>query len=416
MYYLQTSLGLIVFVAIAWSMSEDKNKVPWKVVVSAIILQIIIGILLLKIPFIREVLFLANKLVWIIDQATKDGTSFIFGYLGGGETPFKVVNPQNNFIIAFHVLPIVIIVSAISALLFHWGILQWIIKIFSWPLQKTLKLDGATGLGVASAIFLGMIESPLFIRPYLKKISYSGLFTLITAGMATIAGTVMVLYASVLNQVIEHAAAQLFVASVMSAPAAIMFAQIIVPPQTTKKNVQDIIKLPKQTKSSFEAIVNGTNEGVKMVIGIIGILIVLFAFISLINTFLALIPAENPLTIEKIAGKIFIPFCWLMGIPPQELSLTGELMGTKLLLNEFVAYMKLSQMTELSQHSQLILTYAMCGFANFGSLGILVGGLGTIIPERKEEVLKLSLKGILAGTLSTMYTGIIIGLLNKTIL
>lgn len=409
MIYLQTSLGLITFIFLAFLLSENKKAIPWKLVVSAVLLQFVLGLVMLNLPILRDGLFIFNKIVLALDQATKDGASFVFGYIGGGNTPFEMKNPANNFIIAFQILPIIIVVSALSALLFHWGILQKIIGLFSLLLRKTLKIDGATGMGVASSIFLGIIESPLFIKPYLEKLSRSGLFTLITAGMATVAGTVMVLYSNILSASVPNAAAQILVASIMSAPAAIMFAQILIP--GNEEVELENYDLPVNTKSAFEAIINGTNEGIQMVIGITGVLLVLFAFISLLNMGLGLLPFEKAITIQQLAGYIFIPFVWLMGIDSSEIMNAAQLMGIKLMLNEFVAYTQLGNLI-VNEKSKLIMTYAMCGFANFGSLGILVGGLGTLMPSRKNEVVSLSLKSILAGTMATMFTGTIIGIIG----
>ncbi len=409
MIYLQTSLGLITFIFLAFLLSENRKAIPWKLVASAVILQFILGLVMLNLPILRDGLFIFNKIVLALDQATKDGASFVFGYIGGGAPPFEMKNPANNFIIAFQILPIIIVVSALSALLFHWGVLQKIIGLFSLMLRKTLKIDGATGMGVASSIFLGIIESPLFIKPYLDKLSRSGLFTLITAGMATVAGTVMVLYSNILSSSVPNAAAQILVASIMSAPAAIMFAQILIP--GSEEVELDNYDLPVNTKSSFEAIINGTNEVIQMVIGITGVLLVLFAFISLLNMGLALLPFEKAVTIQQIAGYLFVPFVWLMGIEPSEVMNAAQLMGIKLMLNEFVAYTQLGSLMT-NEKSKLIMTYAMCGFANFGSLGILVGGLGTLMPERKNEVVALSLKSIVAGTMATMFTGTIIGIIG----
>ncbi|MEZ4870669.1 MAG: nucleoside transporter C-terminal domain-containing protein [Bdellovibrionales bacterium] len=347
MSLIQASLGIVIFPLIAWLLSENRTLISWRLVVSALLMQFVFGLTLLNIPFIREVLFLFNDLVLTLDRASKDGASFVFGYLGGGDTPFTTVDPSKTFIIAFQVLPIIIVVSALSSLLFHWGILQKVIGSFSLLLRKTLKIDGVTGMGVASSIFLGIIESPIFIKPYLKNLSRSGLFTLITAGMATVAGTVMVLYSSILSSVVPNAAAQILVASLMSAPAAIMMAQMIIPSEGD--STESPIPLNTPTRSAFEAIINGANEGVQMCISIAGVLIVLFAFISLINMGLGVLPSDEPITIQNLAGYVFVPFVWLMGIDSTELFNAGQLMGTKLMLNEFVAYTQMGQMLTIEK-------------------------------------------------------------------
>lgn len=411
MSYVQGVLGIICFILTAYLFSENKKRVIWKMIIASIAFQFFLALVFIKIPVIADTFSLFNGVVSVLDKVTRDGASFIFGYIGGGSTPFEIVEPKNNLIIAFQILPIIIVVSAISSLLFHWGILQKIIYAISKVLRKVLKIDGITGLGVASSIFLGIIESPLFIKQYLGSISRSSLFTIITAAMSTVAGSVMVLYSTILNNVVENPAGQMIIASFMSAPAAIMFAQIIIPESKKIESEKDIV-IPRTTKSAFEAIINGVNEGTTMVIGITGVLLVMFSFISLINMGLNLVPLDTPITIQRLAGYVFVPFCWLMGIAPSEILKASELMGIKLIINEFVAYTELAKTPLVTEKSRLIMTYAMCGFANFGSLGILVGGLGTFMPERKDEVVTLSLKALLAGTLATMTTGAIVGLIS----
>jgi CNT family concentrative nucleoside transporter len=413
MHIVQALVGIGSFIGIAFLLSENKKQIRWKMIAGAIILQLIVGLILNKVPVFTDILSGFNQAVLVLNKITKAGTAFVFGYLSGGSQPFEVVSPQNNFILAFEILPVIIVVSALSSLLFHWGVLQKVILFFSWMLRKSLKIDGPTGTGVASSIFFGIIESPLFIRPYLATMPRSSLFTLLTAGMATVAGSVLVLYSVILEKVVPGAATQILIASVMSAPAAIMMGQILIPSDeiTPEEEQRETLEIKSETKSSFEAIMNGTNDGISMVIGIAATLLVLFAFIELINLVLALIPSDQAITIQGIAGYFFYPFMWLMGVSTENLMSAGQLMGTKLMLNEFVSYSMLSGNPLSLAKDNTIMLYAMCGFANFGSLGILIGGLGTIIPERKNEVASLGLKAILAGTLATMLTGTIAGLL-----
>ena len=322
-------------------------------------------------------------------------------------------DPSSNFIIAFQVLPIIIFVSALSSLLHYWGIIQKCIQAFSFVLSRFLKIDGATSFGVASSVFFGIIEGPLLIKSFLNNFNRSSLFIIMTASMATVAGTVMVLYSSILSGVIPNAATQILTASIMSAPAAIMFAELIIPyraPETSDGRVPDA---KSQSESAIEAIINGTSEGVVMVLHITGVLIVIFALISLVNMGLFSITGIDGLSIEKIVGYLFAPFCWLMGIESSEVLQAGELMGTKFIANEFVSYTKLAALTGMSSKSKLILTYAMCGFANLGSLGILVGGLGQIMPEKKAMIGKLVTKSLFVGTLATMFSGLVIGIVQS---
>ncbi len=366
-------------------------------------------LLLQNLPFVTDVFIWLNQGVLAIDRATKDGASFMFGYLGGGATPFEVKNPASNFIIAFQVLPVVIVTSALSALLFHWGVLQVLVKGFSKLLEKTMGASGAMGLGVAANVFLGIIEAPVFIRPYLKSMSRGELFTVLVSGMATVAGTVFVLYASILKDILPNATGEIIVASLMSAPAAIMIAQILIPIGEKRTKGDQIPTV--ETKSGFEAVIRGTNDGVQMALGIAGVIVVLFAIVSLVNQGLALLPTANPTTIQGVLGLILTPFVWAIGLPWEEAISGGELLGIKTVLNEFVAYVELSKSGDVfSERSRIILTYALCGFANFGSLGILVGGLGAIVPERIGEILGFGFKLILAGLMSTMLTGALVGL------
>ncbi len=406
---IQPVLGCACFVGIAWLLSENRRGVSWKLVGSGVLLQFGLAFLLLNFPFIREIFFGLNRAVLALEDATLAGSSFMFGYLAGAELPFEESPPGASFIIAFRVLPIVLVTSALSAVLFHWGVLQKVIAAFSFLLRRFMRAEGAMAFGVAANIFLGIIEAPLLIRPYLAGMSRSSLFTVITAGMATVAGTVMALYAGVLRSVVDNAAGQILVASIISVPAAVLIAQILIPSEGTTVP-EETHELRIKTKSAFEALINGTLDGMRMVLNIAAVIIVLFAVISLVNQVLSQL--SETLTLQWLVGWVFTPFCWLMGIPAGEAVAAGRLMATKTMLNEFVAYMQMAGAggAGLSERTRLILTYAMCGFANFGSVGILVGGLGTILPDRKAEIVNLALRAIIAGTLATMMTGAVIAI------
>ena len=339
----------------------------------------------------------------------------MFGYLGGGDTPFVVSEPANTFIFAFKALPLIIVVSAISALLFYWRVLPWIVKQLARLLSRSMGIGGALGLGAAANIFVGMIEAPLFIRPYLAKLSRAELFALMTTGMATIAGTMMVLYASILSGIREDALGQILSASVISIPAALIIALILVP-QEKKSIVPEVeTEIRSEASSSMDAITRGTLDGVKLLINVVAMLIVFVALVALVNIVLTLLPNVNgeSITLQRILGLVFAPLVWLMGIPADEVFTAGSLMGIKTILNEFLAYLQLVALPEnsLSARSEMIMIYALCGFANFGSLGIMLGGMGTLVPERRTEIAGLGLKSILAGTLATMMTGTFVGIL-----
>ncbi|MDM8546285.1 nucleoside transporter C-terminal domain-containing protein [Candidatus Venteria ishoeyi] len=407
----QSILGLLTFPLLAWALSENHRAVKLKTVAAGLLVQLILASVLLNLPFLQTVFSLLNDAVLALEAATRAGTSFIFGYVGGGETPFTTSAPHNSFILAFQALPLLLVVSALSALLFYWRILPWIVRGLSWGLQKTLNIGGALGLSTAANIFVGMTEAPLFIRPYLKELTRSELFTLMATGMATIAGTVLVVYANILRDVVPDIMGHLLIASVISAPAAIAIAQIIVP--ETKEPTAGALLPPQQAHSAMDAISKGTLDGIQLLINVIALLLVFVALVALINSLLALLPTINQeaLTLQRILGWLMAPVVWLMGIPWSEAQAAGALMGVKTILNEFVAYLNMTQLPEtaLSERSRLIMAYALCGFANFGSLGIMIGGIGTMVPERRQEIVGLGLKSIIAGTLATCMTGALVG-------
>jgi CNT family concentrative nucleoside transporter len=410
---LQSLFGLCVIVGITWVLSENRQQIPWRTVFIGFGLQFLLALLLIKLPFTQSIFTGLNQLVLVLDRATTTGTSLVFGYLGGGETPFVVSEPANTFIFAFKALPLIIVVSAISALLFYWRVLPWIVKQLARLLSRSMGIGGALGLGAAANIFVGMIEAPLFIRPYLAKLSRAELFALMTTGMATIAGTMMVLYASILSDIREDAFGQILSASVISVPAALVIALILVPEK--EKGIAEEAEIRSEATSSMDAITRGTLDGVKLLINVIAMLIVFVALVALVNIILAMLPEINgePITLQRILGLVFAPLVWLMGIPADEVFTAGSLMGIKTILNEFLAYLQLVALPEnsLSARSEMIMIYALCGFANFGSLGIMLGGMGTMVPERRTEIAGLGLKSILAGTLATMMTGTFVGIL-----
>ena len=357
---------------------------------------------------------LLNRLVLSLEEATTAGTSFVFGYLGGADLPFIEKFPGAGFILAFRAFPLVLIISALSALLFYWKILPLVVKAFSWALQKTMGLGGTEGVGVSANIFVGMVESPLFIRPYLQKMTRSEIFTLMTSGMATIAGTVMVLYASILRTTIGDIMGHILTASIISLPAAITISKLMVP--ETDELTPGELSLTEKATSSMDAVTKGTLQGVELLLNIIAMLVVLVALVYLINLILGLFPefGGKPITLQRLMGYIMTPIVWLMGVPLNEASTAGALMGTKTILNELLAYLDLSRLEPgtLSPRSMLIMTYAMCGFANPGSLGIMIGGMGTMAPTRRDEIVALGFRSIIAGTLATCMTGAVVGIIG----
>ena len=410
---IQSVFGLLIFAGLAWLLSENRKQAQLKIALVGIILQLLVGLLLLKLPLFRDFFLLLNRLVLSLEEATTAGTSFVFGYLGGGDLPFKEKFPGSSFILAFRGLPLVLLMSALSALLFYWKILPWVVRAFSWALQKSMKLGGTEGLGVSANIFVGMIEAPLFIRPYLHKMTRSEIFTLMTCGMATIAGTVMVLYASILGNTIPDVMGHILTASIISVPAAITISKLMVP--ETGELTSGELTLPEKATSSMDAVTKGTLRGVELLINIIAMLVVLVALVYLVNLILGLLPqiGAEPVTLQRLMGYIMAPVVWLMGVPWKEAAAAGTLMGTKTILNEFLAYLQMAQLEQgtLSPKSLLIMTYAMCGFANPGSLGIMIGGMGTMAPSRREEIVALGLRSVIAGTLATCMTGAVVGII-----
>jgi len=410
---LQGLLGIVSFLAIAWLMSENRKKMKLKAILIGVTFQFAIAVILLFVPFFRSIFLLLNNVVLALEAATKAGTSFVFGYVGGGAPPFLLQEPGVNFILAFQALPLVLVIGALSALLFYWRILPYVVKGFSFVLRKTMNIGGALGLGASTTIFLGMVESPLLIKPYLSKMTRSELFSLMTVGMACIAGTVMILYASFLNGVIPDPLGHILVASFIHVAAAITIARIMVP-ETEEETSGAVI--PRHTATgSMDAIVKGTMDGLHLLLNIVAMLLVMVSLIYLANQLIGLLPdvQGQPLTLQRILGWIMAPIVWLFGIPWQQAQTAGYLMGTKTILNELLAFLDLAKLPAdaLDARSRLIMTYALSSFANFGSLGILIGGLGSLAPERRDEVVGLGIKAIVAGTLATCMTGAVIGIL-----
>lgn len=410
---LQSSFGFIFFVLIAWCFSEKKRQFPVRIVIIGMVLQLLIGVCLLKFPFVRHGFIYLNQAVMALQEATTAGTSFVFGFIGGGTPPYDTTFPEASFVLAFQALPLVLVISALSAVLFYWGVLPKIVKGFSRLLEKSMGLGGAEGLGVSANIFVGMVEAPLLVRPYVKQMTRSELFTLMTSGMATIAGTVMVLYASILEPVVPNVIGHILTASIISVPAAIVVSKIMIP-ETGHLTAGQLTAAEPDT-STMDAITRGTTQGLELLLNIIAMIIVLVALVHLVNSLMGIFPDvySRPVTLQRIFGWIMAPVVWLMGVPWEEAHTAGALMGTKTILNELLAYLELRNLPEgaLSPKSMLIMSYALCGFANPGSLGIMIGGLGGIAPERRQDIVNLGVRSVIAGTIATCMTGAVVGIL-----
>jgi CNT family concentrative nucleoside transporter len=412
----QSAFGLCVLLALTWALSERHFDVSWRRAAASLALTIALAVLLLKVPPVRTAFGAANSAIDAIAAATRAGTSFVFGYIGGGTPPFDPKFPGSDFVLAFQALPVVLVVSVLTTLLFYWKILPPIVRGFSWLLERTLFVGGAVGLSTAANIFLGMVEAPLFIKPYLAKLTRGELFIVMTGGMAGIAGTVLVLYATILKPLIPDVGGHLIVASVLGAPAAILIGELMVPDLGKRRTRGSLADPEPVASSSMDAIVKGTAVGLELLLNIVAMLIVLVALVALANSILSLLPdvAGAPITLQRALGIVMAPICWLMGLPWNEAVTAGSLMGIKTILNEFIAYVEMSKLPldALSERSRLIMLYAMCGFANFGSLGIMIAGLTVMAPARREEIISLGPKTIVSGTLATCVIGAIVGMMS----
>jgi CNT family concentrative nucleoside transporter len=407
-------LGLAALLAIAWALSEDRRRVPWRTVIAGVALQWALALLLIFFQPASAVIVLLNDGATALQSATQAGTGFVFGYLGGPPLPFAETHPGASFILAFQALPLVLTISALASLLFYWGVLQRITAAFAWLLRRAMGIGGALALGAAVHVFVGMIEAPLLVRPYLARMQRGELFALMTCGMAGVAGTVMVIYASFLAPLVPNALGNILIASVISTPAGLAVAALLVPFGPAEAAEERLV-IEDPPLSALDALVKGTIDGVPVLVGIVATLLVAVALVALINAALGELPhwGDAAITLQRIFAWPFRPVMWLIGLRWDEAGVAAGLMGTKTVLNEFVAYLNFAALPPdtFAPRSRLIVTYALCGFANFGSLGIVIGGLGVMVPERRHEVVALGMRSILSGTIATCMSGAVAGLL-----
>ena len=485
MLQLQSAFGVLALLAVAWAFGENRRAVSLRQMAVGLAVTVATALVLIKLPPVAKAFGAINDAVSTVAAASRAGTSFVFGYLGGGALPFDLKTPGADFILAFRALPIILVMSVLTTLLFYWRVLPPVVRSMAWLLERTLNVGGAVGLSTAANIFLGMVEAPLFIRPYLAQLTRSELFLVMsvlttllfywrvlppvvrgmawllertlgvggavglstaaniflgmveaplfirpylaqltrselflvmTGGMAGIAGTVLVLYATLLAPLIPDAAAHFVIASVLGAPAAILVSLIMVPETSAGHTGASLAEPDTPASSTMDAIVKGTSAGLELLLNIIAMLLVLVALVYLANAILGLLPdiGGTRISLQRLLGYLMAPVCWLMGLPWPQAVPAGSLMGTKTVLNELIAYVDLAKLgpDALDPRSRLIMLYAMCGFANFASLGIMIGGLGTMAPERRDEINALGLKSIVSGTLTTCLMGAVVGLLN----
>ena len=408
---IQIIVGFVGLIALAVPLSDNFKIINYRYIVFGILAQIILAIILLKVPFIINFFEILGYGVVVLQEATIEGSNFVFGY-----PPSDDSNPYRSLLetFAFGVLPYIIVMACISAILWYWGILPFIVNLISKACQKLFKIGGPVGLGAAANIFVGQVEAPLLIRPYVSKLSSKELLILMTAGMATVAGSVMVALITILQSTFinENLIQHFITASVLSVPAAIMYANIMIPSNTITDFDEN--KVPKVYNSTMDAVTRGSSDGASIAVSVGTILIAVIALVYIVNSILGAVSYQFgfDLSIEIILGYIFAPIAWLMGIPWSEAVIAGELLGIKTTLNEFVAYPGLAALDngELSDRSKLITFYSLCGFANLSSVGILISGITAMAPERKDDLISVSFKALVGATLASCMTGLIVGI------
>ncbi len=409
----QSLVGLGLLMGLCYFASENRGEVRLSIVAKSLLLQVVFALLLLKLPASQQIFVVLNQGISALQAATTEGTQFIFGYIGGGPLPFEETTPGASFVLAFQAMPLVIVVSVLSAILMYWKVLPLIMRGFSFILEKTLEIGGALGLGISANAFLGMVESPLLIKPYLSQMSRGELFAVMCAGMATIAGTMLALEAAVISDVVPDAIGHLISCSIITLPAVVYISHLLVPDNTpVTSGDQDI---GRGADNLMDAISTGTSNGLQLFLNIIAMIIVIVALVYIVNAALGLFPTVlgEAVTLERILGVLMSPLTMMMGIPYYEAIMTGQLMGTKVVLTEFVAYVRFGQIPveELTERTRIIMAYALCGFANFVSLGIMITGLVTMVPERRNEIMELGMKSSIAGTIATCTTATIVGII-----
>jgi CNT family concentrative nucleoside transporter len=414
----QALAGVALILGLCWLVSENRKRFPLVLAVCAIAIQLILVFVLFKLPATRDALQGVNGAVEGLASSTQAGTNFVFGYLSGTAPPYTETNPGAGFLFAFRVMPVILVVCALSALLWHWGILKWLAKGLGFLFQKTLGLRGPPALATAATIFMGQIEGPIFIRAYLERLTRSELFMLIAVGMACVSGSTMVAYATILHDVLPNAAAHVLAASLISAPAGVLLARIMVPGDPSEKSDDlDLAEEDKTYGSSIDAVMKGTTDGLQIALNVGATLIVFIALATMVDKILFALPmvGGEHLSIARVLGTIFAPLAWSMGIPWKEAGSAGGLLGVKLILTEFTAFIQLAKVGPemLDPRTRMIMTYALCGFANIGSVGMNVAGFSVLVPQRRQEVLGLVWKAMMAGFLATCLTGSLIGLMPR---
>jgi CNT family concentrative nucleoside transporter len=415
----QSLLGLVVIIALCWAVSENRRVFPWRLAAGALLIQLLLVLGLFGLPPLRAVVAALGQGVEALAAATQTGVAFVFGFLAGGVgQPYDVANPGALFVFAFRVLPVILVVCALAALLWHWGILKAVTRAFGFVFEKTMGLRGPPALAVGATIFMGQVEGPIFIRSYLARLSRSELFMLITVGMSCVAGSTMVAYAAILKDVLPNAAAHIITASVISAPAGVLLARILVPRDVAAEQAEPLeTGSEKAYESSIDAVSRGVSDGLQIALNIGATLIVFVALAAIVNGMLGLLPdiAGAPLTLERILGVLFAPLVWLIGVPAKDAQIAGALLGVKLVLTEFTAFIQLgaTPVEAIDPRTRVLMTYALCGFANIASVGMNVAGYSVLVPERRSEVIGMVWKAMFVGFLATCLSAAVVGLLPR---
>jgi CNT family concentrative nucleoside transporter len=412
--HLQSAIGLVALRLIAWLLSDNRKIVPWRFVAIGTAAQIVLAVIFLELPFATTVFDQLNHAVFAVQKATEAGSSFVFGFLGGGPLPYEETRAGASIVFAFRFLPLVIVVSALAALLTYWRVLPAIVRGFAWLFERLMGIGGAVAVSSAANIFLGMIESPILVRPYIKDLTRSELFTVMCVGLGGVAGTVLILYATMLAHTIPNAAGHLLIASIITVPGSIVIARIMIPEVSLPTPGK--VVLDQDVHGTIEAIMQGTKQGLELFLNIVATLLVFVALVYVLDALLGLLPTVfgSEMTLERMVGWIFAPIAWLVGVPWSDAHTVGSLLGTKTVFNELLAYRELAGFPAgmLGERSRLLATYALCGFANFGSVGILVAALATMAPSRRAEIAKLGMRALVGGTLATCGTAAIVGMLT----
>jgi CNT family concentrative nucleoside transporter len=414
-------LGVGLILLLCWLASERRAAFPWRLAIGAVLAQAALVLILFGVPATRAVLAGAGAAVNGLSQSTQTGVKFVFGFLAGaGGQPYPVTDPSSLFLLGFRVLPVILVICALSALLWHWRILRWLIQAFGLVFQKTMGLRGAPALATAATVFMGQVEGPIFIRSYLPGLTRSELFLLLTVGMSCVSGSTVVAYATILAGVLPNAAAHVLTASLISAPAGVLLARILAPREAVAEEAADFdVRTAKVYESSIDALMRGTGDGLQIVLSVGATLVVFVALIAMADGLLGLAPnvAGAPMSVERGLGVLFAPLAWAIGIPWREAPTAGGLLGDKLVLTEFTAFYDLAKLAPgvLSERTRVMMTYALCGFANIASVGINVAGYAILAPDRRSEVMGMVWKAMAAGFLATCMTAAIVGALPQSL-